>query len=89
MNITGGLEHKDFFDVIDSTNHMACGGVKDAWYLGSKMMPLIKNVDTKKEFFDMVVFDGVANVQKAGRVIAICFPKVVIKEQRMFDLCSL
>ncbi len=33
--------------------------------------------DAKKELFDMIVFDGAANVQKACKVIAVHIPKVI------------
>mmetsp|Transcript_4529 Transcript_4529/g.9435 ORF Transcript_4529/g.9435 Transcript_4529/m.9435 type:complete len:217 (-) Transcript_4529:1547-2197(-) len=74
----GGYEHQALIDVIDSSDHMAAGGVKDARYIASKIMPLMENIDPKKELFDMVVFNGAANVQKAGRVIAVRFPKVIV-----------
>jgi len=74
----GGYEHQALIDVIDSSNHMAIGGVKDARYIASKIMPLMEDIDPKKESFDMVVFDGAANVQKAVRVIAARFPKLIV-----------
>ncbi len=61
-------------DVIDSSDHMATGDVKDAWYLVSKIMLLMEEIDVKNELFDMIVFDGTANVQKAGQGIAVCLP---------------
>jgi len=57
---------------------MAIGGVKDARYIASKIMPLMEDIDPKKESFDMVVFDGASNVQKAGQVIAARFPKLIV-----------
>ena len=52
--------------------------MKDARYIASKIMPLMEDIDPKKECFDMVVFDGAANVQKAGWVISVRFPKVIV-----------
>ncbi len=41
-------------------------------------MPLMEEIDAKKELFDMIVFDGAANIQKAGQVIAVRFPNVIV-----------
>jgi len=38
----------------------------------------MEDIDPKKESFDMVVFDGASNVQKAGQVIAARFPKLIV-----------
>lgn len=65
-------------DVIDSTKDLAEGKVKDARYLAKKFMPIMSKVDPEKELFDLVAFDGAANVQKAGRIIKEKFPKVVV-----------
>ncbi len=78
MNELGGHEHQALIDTIDSSDHMATGAVKDAQYLASKIIPLMEEIDAKKELFDMIVFDGAANVQKAGKVNAVCFPKVIV-----------
>ena len=65
-------------DVIDSTKDLAEGKVKDARYLAKKFMPIMSKVDPEKELFDLVAFDGTANVQKAGRIIKEKFPKVEV-----------
>ncbi len=70
----GGHEFQALMDVVDSTNHMATGGVKDAEYLAKQFIPVMQKIDPKCELFDVVVFDGAANVQKGGRAIAARFP---------------
>jgi len=75
---TGGYEQQALMDVIDSTKDLAEGKVKDARYLAKKFMPIMSKVDPEKELFDLVAFDGAANVQKAGRIIKEKFPKVEV-----------
>ena len=67
-------------DVIDSSKHLAAGKVKDASYLAKQIMPVMMKVDPQKDCFDLVAFDGAANVQKAGRIIQAQFPKVEVIE---------
>lgn len=74
----GGHETQALMDVINSTNHMVNGGVKDAKYLAQQILPLMTKVDPDKKAFDFVLFDGAANVQKGGKVIQARFPKVIV-----------
>ncbi len=53
-------------DVINCLDHMADGGIKDAWYLSSKYIPVMQKFDPNSDWYDMVVFDGASNVQKEG-----------------------
>lgn len=64
-------------DVVDSTKHMAEGGVKDAEYLAKQMIPIMLKVDPHRVLFNMAVFDGAGNVQKGGLAIGERFPHVI------------
>ena len=53
-------------DVIDCSDHMADGGIKDARFLSSKYIPVMQKFDPYGERYDTVVFDGASNVQRGG-----------------------
>ncbi len=75
-------------DVVDSTEHMANGGVKDAEFLAKQFIPVMHKIDPQCELFDMVIFDGAANVQKGGQAIVARFPLVILI-QGAGHVCSL
>ncbi len=53
-------------DVIDCSDHMADGDMKDAQYLSSKYIQVMQKLDPNGDRYNMVVFDGAFNVQKGG-----------------------
>ncbi len=65
-------------DVIDCSDYMADGGIKDARYICSKYIPVMQKFDPDGNRYDMVVFDGASNVQKGGEVICAKFPMCTI-----------
>lgn len=64
-------------DVVDSSKHMAEGGIKDAEYLAKQIIPVMLRADPHRVLFNMAVFDGAGNVQKGGQAIAARFPHVI------------
>lgn len=62
-------------EIKDSSDHMAQGGRKDATYIADTMTKHLKSVDPKGDFVDIVIFDGASNVQKAGKILEIRFPR--------------
>ncbi len=43
-------------------------------------MLVMGKIDSQKEYFDLVAFDGAANVQKVGKIIKARCPKVEVIE---------
>ena len=39
------------------------------------MLPRMRELDPRRELFDLIAFDGAANVQKAGKLIEQYFPR--------------
>ena len=80
MNImaSGVHERSAVLDIVDTTDHLSEGGTKDSEYISDIFLPHINNIDPKKEFVDTVFFDGAANVQKAGRVLAEKIPAITV-----------
>ncbi len=64
-------------DIIDATKHMAKGGKKCAKYLAKKYMPIMETVDPTHNLFDLCIFDGARNVQKAGQIILVKFQRLL------------
>ncbi len=54
--ISGGYELEALMDVVISTENIANGGV------AKQFIPIMQEVDSQFELFDMVAFDGAANV---------------------------
>lgn len=63
-------------DIIDCSNHVAKGLKKDARYVASELEPLMLELDPEKTLFDLAAFDGASNVQKAGKILEVIFPRV-------------
>jgi len=64
---------------------LAGGGKKDAPYISNLILPLIKMIEGKAEndhskkkpgLVDLVLFDGASNVVKAGKLLAINYPRI-------------
>ncbi len=75
--LTGGYEYQVLMDVVDSSKHMAEGGIKDAEYLAKQIIPVMLRANPQRVLFNMAVFDGAGNVQKGGQAIGARFPHVI------------
>lgn len=65
-------------EIADASTHMANGGKKDARYISSLFRPYIDTVEEQHpNTVDVVFFDGAANVQKAGEVLAGTYPRIM------------
>jgi hypothetical protein len=65
-------------DVVDCTDHVSEGNKKDAFFICQQMLPLMRQIDPEKKLFDLIAFDGAANVQKAGALIQQHFPMCTV-----------
>ncbi len=65
-------------DVVDCTDHVAEGNKKDAFFICQQMLPRMRQIDPEKNLFDLIAFDGAANVQKAGALIEQHFPRCTV-----------
>jgi hypothetical protein len=57
-------------DVVDCSDHMSCGGKKDAWYICRILLHKIEMLEHNKTLFDLITLDGASNIQKAGEHMA-------------------
>jgi hypothetical protein len=73
---------------VDCTSEMAKGGKKDAKYIGGLLKPIISRIEQTKDpnnqktdhrgVVDLVLFDGAINVQNAGKLVSITYPRITI-----------
>jgi len=70
---SGVYNHRAVLDIIDCTGHMAEGGEKDATYIAENMK---RNIDKHSpENAVLFAFDGASNVQKAGNMLRLWYPR--------------
>ena len=73
---SGAFTQTAVLDIVDSSEHMAMGGIKDAAYIADMFEPHLKELDPLGKNSDLVLFDGASNVQKAGEIIGARHPRV-------------
>jgi hypothetical protein len=62
--------------VHPGTSHLVEGKKKDATFIASLFEPWILKLDPNKSRIDCVFFDGASNVQLAGRLLAVSYPRI-------------
>jgi hypothetical protein len=75
-------------DIVDCTCEMAKGGKKDAKYIAGLLKPIISRIEQTKDpnnqktdhqgVVDLVLFDGASNVQNAGKLVFITYPRITV-----------
>ena len=72
--------------IADCTAHLAAGGMKDAVHIAKIIEPLIEQLEGKVDnnkrkcvgIVDLVFFDGASNVQNAGELLKVKFPRITV-----------
>ena len=75
---SGVHERSAVLDIVDTTQHLSEGGIKDAEYIANLFVDHINDIDPKHMHVDSIFFDGAANVQKAGKILAVKFPSIIV-----------
>ncbi len=67
---------------------MAKGGEKDAKYIAGLLKPIISQIEQTKDannkktdhrgVVDLMLFDGASNVQNAGKLVSITYPRITV-----------
>ena len=73
-------------DIFDLSESSARGETKDAPFLANKMKPLIKKLENEVDSMgnkhlgiaDLAAFDGAGNVQVAGQILRLIFPRMTV-----------
>jgi hypothetical protein len=74
----GVKEPAGVLEIAERTGHIQGGGKKDAGFISGLFLPHIKTIDPDKQLIDCVFFDGASNVQKAGKIIQVHYPRVMV-----------
>ena len=79
-NLAGGVHNQSgVLEIVDCTAHVQAGGKKDAVYIAKLFLPHLSTFEAeKKDTVDLVIFDGASNVQKAGEILAVHFPRITV-----------
>lgn len=87
LNVLGAGVNNPFalLDIADCTDHMALGGMKDATHIANCIKPLIEQLEQEMDgrnkctgVVDLVFFDGASNVQNAGKLLSIKYPRITV-----------
>lgn len=66
-------------EIVDCTKHIEGGGRKDARYIASLFRPHMDRIEsTYPNSSDVIFFDGASNVQKAGQVLEVKYPRCYV-----------
>lgn len=80
VNVMGAGVHcaSVCLDIVDASGHCAKAGTKNAKYLASLFIPIIRRIEEEgnKGAVDLLFFDGASNVQLAGKIIEKRFPRI-------------
>jgi hypothetical protein len=76
--VSGVEEQCACLEIVDATDHLIDGGTKDARFIAEKLLTHMNTLDKHQELFDAAYFDGASNVQKAGRVLAVHYPRLSV-----------
>ena len=58
--------------------HLAQGGNKDVTFISNSFKPYFEQYDEKKSRMYLVFFDDESNVQKAGQILAVYYPRITL-----------
>jgi hypothetical protein len=76
---SGAYLQTALLEIVDASSHLSSGGKKDALYISSLFRPHIEDYEKESPYsVDYCSFDGAANVQKAGEILAAYFPRIVV-----------
>ena len=81
INILASLVHEraGCLSIVDCTGHLQADGRKNAEYISSLFLPHIARMEESiPKCTDLIIFDGAANVQKAGLLVETRYPHVSV-----------
>ena len=75
---SGVYETAAVLEIVDCSAYLASGGKKDAKYISSLFLPHMSELDPQKRLIDLLFFDGASNVQLAGALCKVHFPRITV-----------
>ena len=68
----------EVLELVDCQGHLADGGTKNATFICNRFLDHFKIIDPRKSIIDVIMFDGASNVQLAGELLQIRYPKITV-----------
>ena len=65
-------------ELVDCQGHLAYCGTKNATFLCNRFLDHFNRIDPHKSIIDVIMFDGASNVQLAGELLKILYPKIAV-----------
>ena len=65
-------------ELVDCKGHLAYGGGKNGIFICNRFLDHFKIIDPHKSIIDVIMFDGASNVELAGELLKIDYPKITI-----------
>ena len=65
-------------ELVDCQVHLSDGGIKNGTFICNIFLNHFKIIDPHKSITDVIMFDGASNVQLAGELLKIRYPKITV-----------
>ena len=65
-------------ELVGCQGHLAYGGINNGTFICNRFLEHIKRIDTHKSSTYVVMLDGASNVQLAGELLKIHYPKITV-----------
>ena len=65
-------------ELVDCQGHLADGGTNNSTFICNRFLDHFKIFDPHKSIIDVIMFDGASNVQLAGELLQIRYPKITV-----------
>jgi hypothetical protein len=78
MLVAGVHEPAGVLDIAECTGHIQGGGKKYAGFIAGLFLPHMTKIDPDKQLIDCVFIDGASNVQNAGNIMQVHYPRVMV-----------
>ena len=65
-------------ELVDCQGHLVDGGTNNATFICTRFLDHFNKIDPHKSIIDAIMFDGASNVQLAGELFQICYPKITV-----------
>ena len=65
-------------ELVDCQGHLADGGINNGTFISNIFLDNFKRIGPHKSITDVIMFDGASNVQLAGELLKIHYPKITV-----------
>ena len=65
-------------ELVYCRGHLADGGTNNTTFICNRFLDHFKQINPHKSIIDVIMFDGASNVQLAGELLQIRYPKITV-----------